>query len=142
MNVLFIVTVFVVISVPFGFSPHWGGFLLFVPLLALLLVTTSSFGNALGLLLRDEDRLAPTRPGDQPARSCCFRACLLPMELAPTWLQALAHLNPAYYAVEAGRLLVAGHIADVKVAEAYLFMVPLTVVTVWWATRAFRKAIA
>jgi ABC-2 type transport system permease protein len=67
---------------------------------------------------------------------------LLPMELAPTWLQVIAHFNPVYYIVEAGRLLVAGHVFDVKVGEAYLFMVPLTILTVWWATRAFRKAIA
>lgn len=140
-NMLFIVAVFVVVSVPFGFSPHWGGFLLFVPLLSLMLVATSSFGNALGLILRDEDRLAPlVQAINLPI--LLLSGVLLPMELAPAWLQVIAHLNPAYYVVEAGRLLVAGHITDVKVAEAYLFMVPLTIVTVWWATRAFRKAIA
>jgi ABC-2 type transport system permease protein len=140
-NMLFIVTVFVVISVPFGFKPDWAGFLLFVPLLCLLLVTTSSFGNALGLLLRDEDRLAPLVQGiNLPV--LLLSGVLLPMELAPSWLQDLAHLNPAYYVVEAGRLLVAGHIHDAKVAVAYLVMVPLTIITVWWATRAFRQAIS
>lgn len=139
-NTLFTVAVFCVIAVPFGFRPNWGGFLLFVPLLALLLVTTSSFGNALGLILRDEDRLAPLVQGiNLPV--LLLSGVLLPMELAPNWLQTIAHLNPAFYVVEAGRLLVAGHIAEARVAEAYIFMVPLTVVTVAWATRAFRKAI-
>ncbi len=64
------------------------------------------------------------------------------MELAPSWLQVVAHFNPVYYIVEAGRVLVAGHLTDIRVGEAYLFMVPLTIITVAWATRAFRKAIA
>lgn len=140
-NMLVIVTIFVVLSIPFGFRPDPAGFLLFVPLLCLLLITTSAFGNALGLLLRDEDRLAPLVQGiNLPI--LLLSGVLLPMELAPTWLQVIAHFNPAFYVVEAGRLLVAGHLTDVKVAEAYLFMVPLTIVTVAWATRAFRKAIA
>jgi ABC-2 type transport system permease protein len=140
-NMLVIVTVFVVVSLPFGFRPNVVGFLIFVPLLCMMLITTSSAGNALGLLLRDEDRLSPIVQGiNLPI--LLLSGMLLPMELAPQWLQVLAHLNPAYYAVEAGRVLVAGHITDIKVAEAYAFMLPLTVLTVWWATRAFRKAIA
>jgi ABC-2 type transport system permease protein len=140
-NMLVTVTVFVVISLPFGFRPDVIGFLVFVPLLCLMLITTSSFGNALGLLLRDEDRLSPIVQGiNLPI--LLLSGMLLPMELAPAWLQALAHVNPAYYAVEAGRLLVAGHLTDIRVAEAYLFMVPLTVIVVAWATRAFRSAIA
>ena len=140
-NMLVIVTVFVVVSLPFGFRPNVLGFLLFVPILCMMLITTSSAGNALGLLLRDEDRLSPIVQGiNLPV--LLLSGMLLPMELAPTWLQVLAHINPAYYAVEAGRVLVAGHVGDIKVAEAYAFMLPLTVITVWWATRAFRKAIA
>jgi ABC-2 type transport system permease protein len=140
-NMLVIVAVFVVVSLPFGFKPHWAGFLLFVPLLCLVLVTTSSFGNALGLLLRDEDRLSPIVQGiNLPI--LLLSGMLLPMELAPTWLQDLAHINPAYYAVEAGRLLVAGQILEWRVAEAYLFLVPLTALVVTWATRAFQKAVA
>lgn len=140
-NMLVIITVFVVISIPFGFSPDVVGFLVFVPLLCLVLITTSSFGNALGLILRDEDRLSPIVQGiNLPI--LLLSGMLLPMELAPPWLQVIAHFNPVYYIVEAGRVLVAGQILDVKVGEAYLFMVPLTILTVWWATRAFQKAIA
>jgi ABC-2 type transport system permease protein len=140
-NMLVIIGVFVAISIPFGFSPDFWGFLVFVPLLCLLLITTSSFGNALGLILRDEDRLSPIVQGiNLPI--LLLSGMLLPMELAPTWLQVVAHFNPVYYVVEAGRVLVNGHITDAKVAYAYLFMVPLAIVTVAWATRAFRKAIA
>lgn len=50
--------------------------------------------------------------------------------------------NPAYYCVEAGRLLAAGHILEAKVGYAFLFLVPLAIITVAWATRAFNQAIA
>ena len=140
-NILVIVTVFVLISLPFGFRPDLAGFFVFIPLLCMMIITTSSFGNALGLILRDEDRLSPIVQGiNLPV--LLLSGMLLPMELAPTWLQVIAHFNPAYYVVEAGRLLVAGHITDIKVGEAYLFMVPLTILVVTWATRAFRNAIA
>jgi hypothetical protein len=36
----------------------------------------------------------------------------------------------------------AGHLTDVRVTEAYLFMVPLTILAVVWATRAFQKAVS
>jgi ABC-2 type transport system permease protein len=140
-NMLVIITVFVVISIPFGFRPDVAGFLVFVPLLCMVLVTTSSFGNALGLILRDEDRLSPIVQGvNLPI--LLLSGMLLPMELAPTWLQIVAHFNPVFYIVEAGRVLVNGQIMVAKVGEAYLFMVPLTILTVAWATRAFRNAIA
>lgn len=67
---------------------------------------------------------------------------LLPMVLAPTWLQVVAHFNPAYYAVVAGRLLVAGHVFQAQVGEAFLFMVPLAAVVVIWATKAFNNALS
>ena len=64
------------------------------------------------------------------------------MVLAPTWLQVIAHFNPAFYAVEAGRLLVAGHVFRAQVGEAFLFMVPMTVIVVAWATKAFNNALS
>jgi ABC-2 type transport system permease protein len=140
-NMLFIVIFFTLIALPFGFTPNFWGFLVLLVLLCLLLITTSSFGNALGLILKDEDRLSPLVQGiNLPI--LLLSGMLLPMELAPKWLQVVAHFNPAYYAVEAGRLLIAGHIYEAKVGEAFLFLVPLTIITVAWATSAFKKAIS
>jgi ABC-2 type transport system permease protein len=140
-NMLVIVTIFAVIAIPFGFQIHIWGFLILLLLLALLLITTSSFGNALGLILEDEDHLSPIVQGiNLPI--LLLSGMLLPMELAPRWLQIVAHFNPAYYCVEAGRLLAAGHIYEAKVGYAFLFMVPLAIITVIWATRAFNRAIS
>jgi ABC-2 type transport system permease protein len=140
-NMIVIVTIFALIAIPFGFTIHIWGFLVLLLLLCLLLITTSSFGNALGLILGDEDRLSPIVQGiNLPI--LLLSGMLLPIELAPKWLQVVAHFNPAYYCVEAGRLLAAGHIWESSVGYAFLFMIPLAIVTVIWATRAFNKAIS
>jgi ABC-2 type transport system permease protein len=140
-NVLFIVILFILVSLPFGFRPNVVGLLLLIPLVAMLLITTSSLGNALGLILRDEDRLSPIVQGiNLPI--LLLSGVLLPLELAPPWLQFLAHFTPPYYAVVAGRLLVVGVFHDIRIAEAYVVMIAVTVASVWWATNAFRKAVS
>lgn len=140
-NMTVVVVFFALIAIPFGFHLNFFGFLVFLPLLGMMLITTSSFGNALGVILGDEDKLAPVVQGvNLPV--ILLSGMLLPMELAPVWLQVIAHFNPAYYCVVAGRLLAIGHIYQPKVLYAYLFMVPLTVITVAWATRTFRRAIS
>ncbi len=140
-NVTVIVVFFVLIALPFGFQVNILGFLVLLVLIAMMLIITSSFSNAMGLILGDEDKLSPVVQAiNLPV--LLLSGMLLPMELAPKWLQVIAHFNPAYYVVEAGRLLTAGHIFVSKVGYAFLFMVPTTVIVVAWATRAFQRSIA
>ncbi len=140
-NVTVIVVFFVLIAMPFGFQVNILGFLVLLVLIAMMLIITSSFSNAMGLILGDEDKLSPVVQAiNLPV--LLLSGMLLPMELAPKWLQVIAHFNPAYYVVEAGRLLTAGHIFVPKVGYAFLFMVPTTVIVVAWATRAFQRSIA
>lgn len=140
-NVTVIVVFFVLIALPFGFQVNILGFLVLLVLIAMMLIITSSFSNAMGLILGDEDKLSPVVQAiNLPV--LLLSGMLLPMELAPKWLQVIAHFNPAYYVVEAGRLLTAGHIFVPRVGYAFLFMVPTTVIVVAWATRAFQRSIA
>lgn len=136
-----VVVLFVLIAIPFGFDLNVPGFLVELVLLAMILITTSSFGNALGVILGDEDKLSPIIQGiNLPV--ILLSGMLLPMELAPKWLQVIAHFNPAYYVVEAGRQLAVGNFLNAKVAYAFLFMVPLTVIVVVWATRTFQRSVS
>jgi ABC-2 type transport system permease protein len=140
-NTLVIVNFFSLIAIPFGFKISIGGYLLFQLLIAMMLIITSSVGNALGLILKDEDRLSPIVQGiNLPI--LLLSGMLLPMELAPQWLQNIAYINPAYYAVEAGRLLVSGQILDAKVGIAFLFLGILTIIVVAWATHVFNRDIS
>jgi ABC-2 type transport system permease protein len=54
----------------------------------------------------------------------------------------LAHLNPLYYAVQAARALSAGTLASWTVISAFLVLGALAVLTLAWATRAYRTAMA
>ncbi len=140
-NTLVIVCLFTVIAIPFGFKVSFAGFLVLLVLIALLNASTASFGYAIGLILKDEDRLSPIVQGlNLPI--LLLSGMLLPMSLAPTWLQVIAHFNPAFYCVEAARQLCAGHIWQSQVGEAFLFMGAVFVAVVTWATRAFNKVVA
>ena len=140
-NMMVVVVLFALIAIPFGFDLNVPGFLVELVLLAMILITTSSFGNAMGVILGDEDKLSPIVQGiNLPI--ILLSGMLLPMELAPKWLQVIAHFNPAYYVVEAGRQLAVGQFLNAKVAYAFLFMVPVTVIIVIWATRTFQRSVS
>lgn len=130
---------FVLIALPFGFRASVGGMAILFVLLCLLLITTSSLAHALGLIVKSEEKLAPIVQGiNLPI--LLLSGMLLPMAMAPNWLQILAHFNPVYYVVEAGRKLAFGEIQTAMVGYAFLIMVPLTALTLAWATKVFRKA--
>lgn len=129
-NVIVIVILFTVIAMFFGFKVHWLGWLVLLILISLLLITTASFGYALGLIMKDEDKISPIVQGiNLPI--LLLSGMLLPMSLAPTWLQAIAHFNPVYYVVNAARLLCNGHIFVGSVGIAFLVMIPLTALVLY-----------
>jgi ABC-2 type transport system permease protein len=131
---------FIVASLPFGFRINIAGLGILLVLLCLVVGITSSFGYAMGLITKSEDKFAPIVHGiNLPA--LLLSGVLLPMALAPTWLQTLAHFNPLYYVVEASRHLAEGTIMHTTVFQAFLLIVPLILLTMRWATRVFSKAV-
>lgn len=64
---------------------------------------------------------------------------MLPLSLAPDMLRNIAKANPFAYAVDAARALVAGHLGDVSLVQAFLILGVLAVVTLSWATRSIRR---
>jgi ABC-2 type transport system permease protein len=90
---LIIANFFTLIAIPFGFQIHILGYLLFQVILCMIIITTSSFGNALGLILKDEERLSPILQGNN-LPVLLLSGMLLPMELAPKWLNYIAHILP------------------------------------------------
>jgi len=131
---------FVLIALPFGFRINIAGLGLLLILLGLLIATTSSFSYALGLITKSEDKLAPITHGINMPLTL-LSGMMLPMSLAPTWLRVVAHFNPVYYVVEAARHLTVGELTDASVGYAFLFMVPVTLVIMGWATKVFSRAV-
>ena len=107
----------------------------------LLTASASAWSSALGITLKDIGSLAAVVTGLQLPITL-LSGVLLPLSLAPVWMQALAHLNPMYYAVEASRDLSARTIASSTVGQAFGVMSVLTLVVVWWATRTYQRAVA
>lgn len=139
-SVFFQCTLFILIALPFGFRASIPGMLILFPLLGLLTITTSSFGNALGVILKSEDHYAPVVHGiNLPV--LLLSGTLLPMSLAPTWLKVVAHFNPVYYVVEAARALALGNIASLEVLYAFLALVPFSIFALYRATNVFKKVV-
>jgi ABC-2 type transport system permease protein len=133
--------VLVAVAMPFGFHLNLVGMLVMFVLLALTHAITASFAVSIALLTRDMGSMASVVVGiSLPV--LLLSGVLLPLTLAPTWERILAHINPLYYVVEADRLLAQGNIINGTVGLAFLVMVILTGITLWWATRVFRKAVA
>lgn len=136
---LFQALLFVLIALPFGFRANLFGLVILFLLLALLAMITSSFGNAVGVITKSEDRYAPiVHAINLPI--LLLSGVLLPMTLAPKWLLVASHFNPVYYVVEASRSLAAGEIANQSVLMAFVILIPFAVVTMAWANQVFKRA--
>lgn len=137
---LFQSLLFILIALPFGFRANPVGLLILFALLALLTLVTSSFGNALGVILQRTDRYAPIVHGiNLPV--LLLSGTLLPISLAPTWLKMIAHFNPVFYVVEASRALALGNLTSVNVLYAFLILIPFVIFTMYWGTEVFKKTV-
>ena len=68
--------------------------------------------------------------------------CGRPIGIGPEWMKVLAHLNPLYYLVAASRTLAVGSFSGGATWQAFAVLVPLSALTLAWATRVYRRAVA
>lgn len=130
----------VAVAVPFGLRSSWGGVLLSVLLVCLLSLGISAASYSMGLILKDEDSFAPFIQGVS-LPLLLLSGVLLPMSLAPRWLQRISDANPLTYLIDGvRRLFVARY--DSTVAVGVLVTVALTALLAWWGTRTFQKSSA
>jgi ABC-type multidrug transport system, permease component len=125
----------------FGFHIHWGGLALLFILLSMFTAVVSALSGSLGLILKEIGSLAAVVTGLQLPITL-LSGVLLPVSIGPGWLRFIAHFNPLYYVVEASRVLAGGIIVNGTVWQAFTIMSALTVMTLWWATGVYRKAVA
>lgn len=133
--------VLVAVASPFGFDVHLGGILVAFVLMALILLVTALFAISIALITRDISSMSAVLNGlNLPI--LLLSGVLLPLALAPVWERVLGHFNPLYYVVEATRVLAQGHIVNTTVGLAFLVMILLTGLTMWWAMKIYRKAVS
>jgi ABC-2 type transport system permease protein len=66
---------------------------------------------------------------------------LLPLALAPLWIQRVAEWNPFAWATDGMRSLFRGDIGDIVVWQGLGIIALLSVVTVLWSARLFARTI-
>jgi ABC-2 type transport system permease protein len=67
---------------------------------------------------------------------------ILPLTLAPRWLQMIAAFNPLAYAVDALRSLFQGNFTDLSVVYGFTMITVLAGLALFWAAQSFRRATA
>lgn len=131
----------IVLSVPFGLKIDLVGSVVVLGVVGLIGLATASISYALALRLGDEDSFAPivftaTLP------LLLLSGVLLPLSLAPAWLQAIARVNPLSYAVDAARAVFNNQAGDPSVVQGVVIMLILTIAAVAIAGRSFNRTVS
>jgi ABC-2 type transport system permease protein len=126
------------VAIPLGLSVNVGGFLLSLVLYAMVSITMASMSYSFALIYRIEDPLAPTLNTITLPLSL-LSGIMLPLALAPLWLQDLAKVNPFSYAVNASRALFAGNFHSMDIVEGFVIVFLLMSVVFWWSLNSLRK---
>jgi ABC-2 type transport system permease protein len=129
------------LSIPFGLQLTASGVVVMLALVALIGLGMASLAYAAALALKDEDSYAPLI-FTLSLPLLLLSGVLLPLSLAPSWLQHVAQGNPLSYAVIAARDLFNGHASDPDVGKGLAVMGGIALVGVLVGARAFNRAIA
>ena len=132
-------TTLIVVATLMGLRLVWAGFPLLIGLLALIGFTMVSFSYALTLKMRDQGALAGMI-STLTVPLLLLSGVLLPMTLAPDFLQTLSQFNPFTHAVDAARALVNGQLGDASILRALGIFVSLMILMLSWAMRVFRHS--
>ena len=126
------------VAIPFGLSVNVVGFLLSLILYGLIGITMASMSYSFALIYKSEDNLAPTLNTITLPISL-LSGIILPLVLAPIWLQDVAKINPFSYAVNASRALFAGNFYSGDIIEGFVIVTLLAIVMFSWSLRSLKK---
>jgi len=131
--------ILVALAIPFGLEINLGGVAVAFGMLVLIGIMMSPVSYILALVLKSEDSLAPVVNG-MALPLLLLSGVMLPMSLAPDWLQTIARFNPLYHAVAAIRALFNASYGDSEIVTGLVVLVVLAVVTVSLGARSFGRA--
>ncbi|NEE00501.1 ABC transporter permease [Phytoactinopolyspora halotolerans] len=128
----------VVAVLAFGLRPDPAGLVLALLLVALVAAGMSSASYALALRTRSEGSLASLL-NTFSVPLLLLSGILLPMTLAPRWLETLATVNPLSHTVDAARALFAGDFGDSEVVVGSVVSIAVAVLLAVVGARTFRR---
>ncbi|MFI8520380.1 ABC transporter permease [Streptomyces sp. NPDC085481] len=122
-----------------GLRAPLGGILTGFAFVALLTFALASLSYSLALKLRSPQEFGPAI-NTLAMPSMLLSGLMLPMALAPGWLDVLSHLMPFRYLVDAVRDAYVGRYATTTMLYGVVVALGLTALAVTVGTRTFRKA--
>jgi ABC-2 type transport system permease protein len=134
-------TIMIVLAIPFGLEIEPGSIVAVLGLLVLIGLAVAPLSYAGGLALKSEDAFAPV-VNAIALPMLLLSGILLPMALAPDWLQFLSTINPLTHSVDAARALFNGDWGNPDVAIGVAITSIFAVFAVWVGSRAFTRAVA
>lgn len=124
-----------------GLRASLGGVALMFVMIVLIGLLMSSFSYAIALAFKDENALSATL-NFIILPLLLLSGILLPLSLAPSIIRDIARANPFSYAVDASRALFNGNPGAGAVPVGFIVMAVLALLTLFWAVRSFRRALA
>jgi ABC-2 type transport system permease protein len=129
-----------VLALPFGLTVALADLLLAYLLLAMIALMTTAISYTVTLMVRKEGAIGPVmNTVAQPV--ALLAGVLLPVALAPAWIQGIADWNPFYWATNGMRALFDGRAGDSSVWQGLAGVTILTVATIAWSTRLFARTV-
>ena len=130
--------VLVLVAIPFGLDPSWDGVAASIVLICVLAIGISAASYAMGLILKDEDAFAPFIQGVS-LPLLLLSGVLLPMSLAPAWLETASQINPLTHVVDGTRSLFRGDFGDTDVLLGAAIALALSGLLAWFGARVFQR---
>jgi ABC-2 type transport system permease protein len=130
--------VLVAVAIPFGLDPSWSGVFASIVLVCVLAIGISAASYAMGLILKDEDAFAPFIQGVS-LPLLLLSGILLPMSLAPAWLETASKINPLTHVVDGARSLFRGDFGDGDVLLGAAIAIVLSALLAVWGARVFQR---
>jgi len=131
--------VLVLVGVAFGLRAPLPAVLIGFVFIMFVAIGLASVSYATGLVVKSEDAFAPLINAIA-LPLLLLSGILLPMALAPDWLQFLSSLNPLTHTVDAARALFNGQWGDPEIPIGVVVTAILAVISVWIAARTFSRA--
>jgi ABC-2 type transport system permease protein len=122
----------------FGLRIPFTAVLLAVILTAMLGAAFSALSYAMGLILKSEDAFAPLI-NTLALPIMLLSGILLPMTLAPIWLQRLSDISPFKHMVDGLRAIFRGEMYSFSAALGFGLSLALLLLSLWLGTRVFRN---
>jgi ABC-2 type transport system permease protein len=129
-----------ILALPFGLRVGLGDLLIGFMLLTMIGLMATAISYDVALLIRNEGALGPTiNTVAQPV--ALLSGVLLPLALAPLWIQNVALFNPFSWATNGMRALFNGDLSEPVIWQGITIIVVLCIATVVWSARLFNRTV-